>query len=135
MLLAGLLGLPTATGAASSFVGTWEGKINDLPGIEIKVNENKKELSGSVVFFFQRRGEDGKWRIEGEETEVPMLAPRIDGTVLSFEVIHYKTHGGAELGANAKFRMELIGSDQAILSKVEGKPAVTLKLTRRKSRN
>ena len=110
----------------------WEGKLNDIPGVEIKIDESGQKLIGRIAFFFQRRGEDGKWRVEGDKTEFPMLAPKIEGTILSFETIHHKTHGSKELGPNAKFRMELTGSDLAKLVKVEAQPVDTVILTRRK---
>ena len=132
--MAGLLGLATASVAGSPFVGMWEGKLNDLPGVEIKIEESGQKLIGRIAFFFQKRGDDGKWRVEGDKTELPMLAPKLDGKILSFEVIHYKTHGRKELGPNAKFRMELAGSDSAKLVKVEGEDqaADSVLLTRRK---
>jgi hypothetical protein len=133
-LMAGLLGLATASVAASPFVGMWEGKLNDLPGVELKIDGSGQKISGRIAFFFQKRGDDGKWRVEGDKTELPMLAPKLDGKILSFEVIHYKTHGSKELGPNAKFRMELTGSDSAKLVKVEGEDQASdsVMLARRK---
>ena len=48
-----------------------------------------------------------------------MLAPRVEGNILSFEVLHHKTHGGSDLGPNVKFRMELTAADEAVLRKPE----------------
>ena len=133
-LLVGLLGLTAVATAKAPFVGTWEAKVNDLPGVEIRLEEAKGRLRGVVVFFFQRRGDDGKWHVEGDDTGVPMLVPRVKGKILSFEVLHHKSHGGTELGPNVKFRLELTGTDEARLRKIEDQPdapGTGIKLTRR----
>ena len=48
-----------------------------------------------------------------------LLVPHVDGKTLRFEVQHHKCHGCTELGPNVKFRMELVGPDDARLWKLE----------------
>ncbi|MFZ0937469.1 MAG: hypothetical protein ACLQPN_06425, partial [Bryobacteraceae bacterium] len=45
----------TVVRANSPFAGTWEGKLNDLPGIDLKIEEAGGKISGSIVFYFQER--------------------------------------------------------------------------------
>ena len=90
-------------------------------------------MGRSVVFFFQRRGADGKWHVEGKPSREPLIAPKVEGK--TFEVLHHKRHGDPELGPNKKFRMELTGKDEMFFRNVEGQPKedpTDLKLTRRK---
>jgi hypothetical protein len=113
-------------------VGPWDGKLNDIPGVvEITIDESGQKLNGRIAFFFQKRGDDGIWRVEGDKMEAPMLAPKIEGKSLSFEVNHYKTHGGKELGPNAKFRMELTGKSEARLINLEDQSVGSIVLVRR----
>ena len=91
-----------------------------------------RELVGTIVFFFQRRGDDGKWHVEGDKKAIPMFGPKVNGNILSFETIHYKAHGSTEVGPTAKFRMELAGSEEATLRKVDVQRSEALKLTRHK---
>jgi hypothetical protein len=130
--IAGILGTVTLSLAASPFAGTWEGKINDLPGIELRIDETRGKVSGHVIFFFQRRAEDGKWHVEGDRTPLPMLSLKQTGKSLSFEVKHHKTHGGPEYGTNATFIIELTGADEARIRKPGDESVGAVKLTRRK---
>ena len=114
--------------------GTWEGQINDLPGVELTVKDNKGEISGSIGFYFQTRGEDGKWRL-GEKFEVPLLSPKLEGKVLTFETIHHKKHGSPELGPNNKYQVTFVDANEArlkiITEEKQDDGSSGLKLTRR----
>ena len=120
-IMIALLTLTLLSGAKSPFAGTWEGKINGLPGIDLTIEDAGGKISGVVGFYFQLRGDDGKWRVADKYT-VPLLAPRVEGRTLEFEMIHHKRHGSDELGPNAKFRLELSGADEASLRKLEDRP-------------
>ncbi len=103
----------------SSFGGTWEGKMNDLPGIDLKIDEASGKVSGAIVFYYQERiNENEPWHTAGE-SPVALLVPHVEGKTLTFEVQHYKCHGCTELGPNVKFRMELTGPNEARLWKLE----------------
>jgi hypothetical protein len=130
-LLLGLVGLSMAAAEKSGFVGTWHGSmINGLPAIDLTLEESGGEIQGSVTFYLQIRGDDGQWRVKGKHS-LPLLVPKVKGRILEFEVIHHKSHGSSELGPNAPFRMELKGSDSAILHKTdEPITGPGLKLTR-----
>ncbi|MGB9457469.1 MAG: hypothetical protein WCB12_15585 [Bryobacteraceae bacterium] len=122
--------------ANSAFAGSWEGKLNDHPGIDLKIDEAGGKISGTVVFYFQERSDvNSPWRVTAEYP-VPLLSPRVEGKTLTFEVAHHICHTCAELGPNAKFRMELAGPNEARLWKLDDpemgkKPGPGLKLIRR----
>jgi hypothetical protein len=114
-----LLQLSTPVHAKSSFSGTWEGKMNDLPGIDLNIDEAGGKVSGTIVFYFQERSNANEpWHVAGE-SPVPLLAERVDGRILTFEVQHHKCHTCPELGPNVKFRVELAGPNEALLWKLE----------------
>jgi hypothetical protein len=122
--------------AASSFDGIWEGKMNDLPAIELKIADSQAKVGGTIVFYFQERSNPSEpWHVSGG-SPVTLLLPRVEGKILTFEVEHHKCHDCAELGPNVKFRVELTGPDEARLWKLENQDASKdlgpgLKLVRR----
>jgi len=69
-----------------------------------------------------------------DKTGLPLIAPKIEGRILTFEVIHHKRHGSSELGPNVRFRVELTGENEAILHRLEHQPDA-IKLTRRSWRD
>jgi len=104
--------------------------MNDQPGMEITIKSTAGEISGIIVFYFQERGQDGKWRGK-DKYQTPLLTPKVTGKSLTFEVAHHKTHDSSELGPNVRFRMELTGADEAVLHRVENQQEdAGLKLTR-----
>ena len=133
-ILPALLVLAILAGAAGSrFTGTWDGKINDLPGVELTIRDDRGRVSGSIGFYFQSRGNDGKWHL-GEKMTVPLLSPKLEGNVLTFETIHHKKHGSPELGPNNKYRVEFVAPNEARIQIIKDQPQGDesgLKLTRR----
>lgn len=117
----------------SGFVGTWEGQANGLPAVELTVRQDSGAVNGSIGFYFQTRGEDGKWRL-GEKTTLPLLSPKIAGSILTFETIHHKTHGSPELGPNNRYRVEQVSPNELRLNILKDnetpKSGSGLKLTR-----
>lgn len=64
---------------------------------------------------------------------VPLLSPKLEGNVLTFETIHHKKHGSPELGPNNKYRVEFVGANEARIQIIRDKPQedAGFKLTRR----
>jgi len=109
----------TAVPASCPFIGTWEGQLNDLPGVTLTVEEAGGTLRGTMVFYFQKRADaNSRWHVTGE-SRVPLLAPRMEGNTLTFEVQHHKCDTCAELGPNVKFRVDLNGPDELRLWKLD----------------
>ncbi|MGA2039739.1 MAG: hypothetical protein ABSH42_10715 [Bryobacteraceae bacterium] len=125
----------TTVHANSPFTGTWEGKLNDLPAIGLKIDDSGGKIGGTIVFYFQERPDaNSRWRVTAEYP-VPLLMPRVEGKTLTFEVLHHKCHDCAELGPNAKFRVEVAGPDELRLWKLDDRqtgkdPGPGAKLTR-----
>ncbi|HKN25464.1 MAG TPA: hypothetical protein VJX72_11510 [Candidatus Acidoferrum sp.] len=110
---------PAEVPTNSSFAGTWEGKMNDLPGIDLKIEAKGGNISGTIVFYYQERSNaDEPWHVAGE-APTPLLAPLVEGRTLTFEVQRHKCHGCTELIPNVKLRMELTGPNEARLWKLE----------------
>jgi len=108
-----------AAPADASFAGTWEGQMNGLPGISLKIRESDGKIDGSVVFYFQKRDDpNSPWHV-ARQTAVPLVSPQVEGRTLTFEVQHHVCHGCSELGPNVRFRMTLAGSDEARLWKLD----------------
>lgn len=98
-----------------SLDGTWEGKMNDLPAIELQINNSRGKVSGTMLFFFQERSDPSEpWHVSGGNP-APLLLPHLDGNTLTFELQHHKCHNCAELGPNQKFRVELKEPNEARL--------------------
>jgi hypothetical protein len=105
--------------AKSSFAGTWEGKVNDLPGIDLKIEDADGKISGLMIFYFQERSDpSAPWHV-ASESPVPLLVPHLEGKSLTFKVQHHKCHTCPELGPNVKFRVELAGPNEALLWMLE----------------
>lgn len=100
----------------SSFAGTWEGKMQNLPGLDLKIDETGGNISGTAVFYLLGRSKVNEpWHESGKKYSAPLLVPHVDGKVLTFEVQRKKCDGCTELTPNAKFRMELTGPNEARL--------------------
>jgi len=105
--------------AKNGFAGTWRGKVNGLPGIDLTLREAEKKIQGEMCFYFQERaGVNSQWQVTAQHA-VPLLSPRVTGKSLTFEVEHHVCHGCKELGSNVAFRMELAGINEARLTRVE----------------
>ena len=114
--LFGLLLLALPTTAESSFAGIWDGRINGLPEIIINIEESGEKIAGTMTFYLQMLDENGKWRITGKLIE-PLLAPRMEGKMVVFEVSHQYAHPGknSDREPPVKYRMELTSDDEALL--------------------
>jgi len=108
--------------------------MNDLPGVQLKIEETAGKISGVIIFYYQeRKDENSPWHLVSGHP-APFLAPYVEAKRLTFEVQHHKCHDCPELGPNVKFRMELAGPNEARLwnlSESAGKdPGPGMKLVR-----
>jgi hypothetical protein len=101
-----------APAANSGIAGIWDGTENDLPAVELTLHVNDGRITGSIGFYFQTRGTDGKWHL-GEKYTVPLLSPKLEGRKLTFETIHHKCDGCPELGPNNKYQVDFVGEKEA----------------------
>jgi hypothetical protein len=118
-------------GPPSVFDGTWEGKMNDLPGVNLIVADaGGGQIGGVITFYFQTREDGGNWQVRGKSV-APMLAAHTQDKALIFEVQHHKNHGSAEFGPDVTFRMELTGENKAMLSNISEPSTAPVKILRR----
>ena len=104
--------------------------MNDLPGVNLIVADaGGGQIGGVVTFYFQTRGNDGEWRVAGKSV-APLLVAHIKDKALVFEVQHHKKHGSPEFGPNVRFRMKLIGEQEAMLYNVSDSASAPVKLLR-----
>ena len=104
---------------AIEVTGTWEGKTNDLPSVELSLRQEGARVTGTIGFYFQNRGADGKWHL-GPKSEIELLSPKMEGNVLTFETTHRKKHDSPELGPNNRYRVEFVSDTEARLHMYRG---------------
>jgi hypothetical protein len=104
--------------------------MNGLPGVSLIIADaGGGQIGGVVTFFFQPRGDDGKWRVAGRSV-APLLNVRAERNALAFAVQHHKTQGSPEFGPNVKFRIDLAKNNQALLYNVSEEQSEPIRLTR-----
>jgi len=93
--------------------------MNNLPGIDLKIEDADGKINGVMIFYFQERSDASAPSHVASESPVPLLVPHAERKTLTFEVQHHKCHACPELRPNVKFRLELAGPDEALLWKLE----------------
>ncbi len=128
-----LVALAVPAFSKAPFEGTWEAQMNDQPAIQITLHQNAKKVEGTILFYFQTRGPDGRWRVvENQGAPAPLLKPRLRDGLLTFEVRHHLRHGSPEYGPNKRYTFELSGANEARLKEVgAADPGAGMKLNRR----
>jgi hypothetical protein len=103
-------------GPRSALDGTWEGQMNDLPGVTLIIADaGGGQIGGVVTFYLQTRDDEhSPWHVAGKYA-APLLVAHMEGKTLMFEVQQHKIHSSPEFGPNARFRMELSGDHKALL--------------------
>jgi hypothetical protein len=132
--LFGLLFLAVPTTAESPFAGIWDGRINGLRGIIINIEDSGDKIVGTMTFYLQILGDDGKWRVTGKVIE-PLMRPRMEGKIVVFEVSHRYAHPGEsyDRDRHVKYRMELTSGDEALLRYINYYPnSGPLRIVRRR---
>ena len=104
-VLAVVVVLAGAVRAVSPFTGTWHATANGLPAVTLTVQEQDGKLSGTVVFYLQKRDAvDQPWHVEGGAIEA-LVDPRVEDGRLSFEV--HRSSGNS----NVRMTVETDGVD------------------------
>jgi biopolymer transport protein ExbD/biopolymer transport protein TolR len=89
--------------------------MNNLPGVDLKIQETGRTITGNIVFYWQKCDDpNGQWHVVGESAAA-LLVPQVEGKTLTFEVQHHRCDGCPELGPNVKFRMALTSTNEAQL--------------------
>ena len=106
MMLAG------AARALTPFTGTWHATANGLPAVTLTVQDQDGKISGTVVFYLQKRDGVGQpWRVEGGAIEA-LVGPVVENGRLRFEV-----HRASD-ASNVKMTVDLAGDDELRLGEL-----------------
>ncbi|PYU96803.1 MAG: hypothetical protein DMG25_00750, partial [Acidobacteria bacterium] len=101
--------------ARTAFLGIWEGKLDDVPGVTITLEPERAGLGGTVVFY-KIQNAAGTATVVGEDEE-QIANTRLEGSVLTFDVTNKEGVfvGAGNHGDTGTFKMELTGEDEAAL--------------------
>ena len=106
MMLAG------AARALTPFEGTWHATANGLPAVTLTVQDQNGKISGTVVFYLQKREAPGQpWRVEGGAIEA-LIDPVVRDGHLQFEV-----HRASDV-SNVKMTVDMAGEDELRLGEL-----------------
>ncbi|HET6216859.1 MAG TPA: hypothetical protein VFE27_07545 [Acidobacteriaceae bacterium] len=98
LVVASLLAGSIAVYGQTSLIGKWHGTDNNLPIIDLNIEQNAGQATGSAIFYMIKRNSDGGNPYVGGQASGPMenlkYAPekltfdmhRKDGSLLSFRV-------------------------------------------------
>jgi len=121
-LLAGLVTLPLHAQTASSaqdvskFVGVWRGQFDNLPGVDLVIDNEGGTPQGAVLFYLHMRPDTKSPYTSTAGLPGPLLNMRVDGQVLHFQVSHRLAHPPRTLNdPPVNFHLKLTGKDQAEL--------------------
>ena len=122
-----------ALAADSPIVGTWRGKMHDLPAAVLTVKDDGGRLSGSIIFYFlYRQTEYDTWQVDTVHSRsLPLIDPKFDGKTLSFQVSHKEAHPPrTHNDPPASFSMRLTGKGEAVLLNLNEQRGPALKMVR-----
>lgn len=94
----------SCAGTQNSIVGTWTGKVNDQPAVELTVRGDSGPLEGTIVLYRPERG-----------SEEPLVDPRFDGRILSFRVAPADAHAVNPDAEPIVFRFTMAGPQEGEL--------------------
>lgn len=66
-------------------VGTWEGKLHDIPSVQVTIRRNGDQLTGTVMFQPLLQTSAGP-KPAGKPVSVPLKDARFDGKTLRFKL-------------------------------------------------
>jgi hypothetical protein len=104
--------------------GVWHGELEGKPAVVLDLQQHGNHYTGTIAFtFFLKKGD--RWEPSGE-TKLPLLGPKFDGKVLTFEVAHRDPRDN---NRPVPMRFELTAPDQAILRNLRhpDMPPVTMR--------
>lgn len=110
--------LSSCAGTQSPIVGTWEGRMHDLPAVELTVRGGSGPLGGTIAFYVQSQ-DAGTWKTE-RQIEEPLIEPRFDGRVLSFQLLAGHGHADAADGVEGPADEQVLEFEFIPLSAKEG---------------
>jgi hypothetical protein len=125
-----VLALVAVVGAANNkrnaaIVGLWHGEWDNLPAATLNITDEAGPLQGAMLFYLIRKNE-GKPATASPGLPEPLFNPRFDGKSLTFQLSHRHAHAQSSSDPPVKFRLDLIGPDEANLVRIpsDGPPSL-----------
>jgi hypothetical protein len=118
------LALALTRAMSAPVAGTWEGKLNGLKAVTLKIQEADGKIQVQATFYIIR-DKDTPARHVGEASEAPRAEGHWDGSVLRFAIT-------TQSGKTIPFEMTLSRADHASLRRLpaNGEPEMTVPLDR-----
>ena len=135
LFLVGMLIGSSAAAADFPIAGTWRGKMHGLPAIDLTVKDDGGKLSGTILFYFLHRNtEHDPWQADlAHSMALPLIDPKFDGKILSFQVSHKEAHPPRTLNdPPSSFQMRLTGTGVAEFLNLTEKQGPAVKMVRDK---
>jgi hypothetical protein len=133
LLLVTIVMRTSAIGADSLVVGTWRGKLHNLPAVVLIVKDEGGKVSGTILFYFLHRNtEHEPWQVDIKHSMLlPLIDPKFDGKTISFWVSHKEAHPPRTLNdLPSSFVMRLTGKGEAELLNLSENEGPGLKMVR-----
>ena len=112
-VVAAVVLLAGAVRAVSPFAGTRHATANGLPAVTLTIQDRDGKISGTVVFYLQKRDAVGRpWHVDGGAIEA-LVDPRVEDGHLSFEV-HRESDG-----TNVKMTVDVAGANELRLGELK----------------
>ena len=108
ILVASLLAGSIAGYGQTSLVGKWHGTDNNLPIIDLNIDQNAGQATGRAIFYMIKRNDDGGNPYVGGQARGPMENLNYTPEKLSFDM-HRRD------GSLVSFRVELVDPGHAKL--------------------
>jgi hypothetical protein len=118
IIVASLLAGSIAGYGQTSLVGKWHGTDNNLPNIDLDIEQNAGQTTGSAIFYMIKRNYDGDKPYVFGQARGPMENLNYAPEKLSFDM-HRKD------GSLVSFRVELVDSGHAMLFRTTDTPEGT----------
>src|SRR6201995_4228749 len=107
-VVAALLAGSLACYGQTSLIGKWHGTDNNLPIVDLDIEQNAGQANGRAIFYLIKRDDDGAKPYVGGQASGPMENLNYAPEKMSFDM-HRKD------GSLVSFRVELVDSGHAKL--------------------
>ena len=116
---------------SSPFIGVWRGQFDNLPGVDLVIDDEGGVLHGAIQFYLHKRPDTKSPYTSTPGLPGPLLDIRPDGRTLPFQVSHRLAHPPRTLNdPPVKFQLKLTGRDEAeLVNESESAPGLPMKRT------
>ena len=125
---------PQNTGSTpdiSKFVGVWRGQFDNLPGVDLVIDNEGGSLHGAVIFYLHKRPDINSPYTATPGLPGPLLNMRAEGQILHFQLSHRLAHPPRTLNDPLiNFQLRITGPDDGeLVNRNEGGPGLPMKRT------